>query len=303
MVPVFGNNPVGIELSDVILAEMRHCMHIRAAIKNRPSYPRFGHYDTWTVDQLQNVNEVVFGILLYPSWLNGSNYERTPEETGIVPISSVKLRAAINELALPDLKLSRDLRYLVERTGVKVPALPWQKNRKILSWLILETTGKVDPGKLCYDILKHVDGKEVFPKLAVYKRRLLKVMEQSSRISDAMKQNQKALKRLETLNQQLLEVTDEADFLVDNDKAQDANGAAGEEDAVAADQVENAGTTKQGESIGAVEQQENMREPDLCVGGAPGHDGAPATNQLPHTSISWQATYATATSSTRKDGS
>ncbi len=63
MVPVFGNNPVGIKLSDVILAEMRHRMNIRAAIKNQPSYPCFGHYDTWTVDQLQNVYEVVFGIL------------------------------------------------------------------------------------------------------------------------------------------------------------------------------------------------------------------------------------------------
>jgi hypothetical protein len=120
-------------------------------------------------------------------------------------------------------------------------------------------------------------------------------MEQSSRIRDAVKKNQKALKRLETLNQQLLKVTDEADFLVDNDKAQDANGAAGEEDAVAAEQVESACTTNQGESIGAVERQENMREPDFCVGGAPGYDGVPATNQLPHASISQQATDATAT--------
>jgi hypothetical protein len=47
-----------------------------------------------------------------------------------------------------------------------------------------------------------------------------------------MKKNQKALKRLETLNQQLLEVTDEAHFLIDNDKAQDTNGTAGEQDAV-----------------------------------------------------------------------
>jgi hypothetical protein len=39
MVPVFGNNPVGMELSYVILAEMRHRMNIRAANKNRPSYP------------------------------------------------------------------------------------------------------------------------------------------------------------------------------------------------------------------------------------------------------------------------
>ncbi len=148
----------------------------------------------------------------------------------------------------------------------------------------------MDPEKLCYDVLKRVDGKEVFPRLAVYNRRQLKVMEQSSRICDAMKKNQKALKRLETLNQQLLEVTDEADFLVDNDSAQDTNGAAGEEDAVAAEQVENTGTAKQGESIGAVEGQEKMREPDLSVGGAPGHDGAPATNQLPHGSADAMAT-------------
>jgi hypothetical protein len=100
----------------------------------------------------------------------------------------------------------------------------------------------VDPEKLCYDILKHVDGKKVFPKLAIYDQRHLQVMEQSSRISDAMKKNQKALKRLGTLNEQLLEDTDEAD----------ANGAAGEEDTVAAEQVENAGTVKQGESVGAV---------------------------------------------------
>jgi hypothetical protein len=92
MVPVFGNNPVGIELSDVLLSEMRHRMNMRAAIRNRPSYPRFGHYDTWTIDQLQNVYETVFGILLYPGWLNGSNYERTPEKTGIVPITSLELR-------------------------------------------------------------------------------------------------------------------------------------------------------------------------------------------------------------------
>jgi hypothetical protein len=124
MVPVFGNNPVGIELSELLLAEMRHRMSIRAAIRNRPGYPRFGHYDTWAFDQLQNIYDTVFGIILYPGWLNGGNYERTPEITGIAPITSVELWAAINELQLPNLKLSRDLQYLAERTGVKVSALP-----------------------------------------------------------------------------------------------------------------------------------------------------------------------------------
>jgi hypothetical protein len=113
--------------------------------RNRPGYPRFSHYDTWTVDQLQNVYEAVFGIPLYPGWLNGSSYERTPEETGLAPITSVELRAAINKLALPNLKLRiRDLRYLAERTGVKVPALPWRKDQKLLSRLVLEIQRNMD---------------------------------------------------------------------------------------------------------------------------------------------------------------
>jgi hypothetical protein len=37
---------------------------------------------------------------------------------------------------------------------------------------------------------------------------------------------------------------DEADFMFDNNEVQDANSAAGEEEAVAADRVENAGTTR-----------------------------------------------------------
>ncbi len=63
------------------------------------------------------------------------------------------------------------------------------KDRKRMSRLVLETPGKVDPERLCYDILKHVDGIKVFPKLAVYNRRQLKVMEHTSRVRDAMKNN------------------------------------------------------------------------------------------------------------------
>jgi hypothetical protein len=64
-------------------------------------------------------------VICPSGWLNGSNYERTKEETGIVPIASAELRAAINELASSNLKLSQDLRYLADRTGVKLPELLW----------------------------------------------------------------------------------------------------------------------------------------------------------------------------------
>ena len=106
-------------------------------------------------------------------------------------------------------------------------------------------------------LLKHVDGIKVFSKLAVYDRRQLKEMENTSRISDSTKKNQKALQQLDALNKESLEVsqpnegegdqgTDGADFLLDEDEVQDANGAAGEEDDVAAEQVENAGAAEQG---------------------------------------------------------
>jgi hypothetical protein len=270
MVPVFGNNPVGIELSDVLLSEMRHRMNMRAGIRNRPGYPRFGHYNTWTIDQLQNIYEVVFGILLYPRWLNGSNYERTLEKSGIVPLASVELRAEINKLVLPPtLKLTRDLQYLADRTGVQVPALPWRKDRRLLTQLVLETRGKVDPEKLCYDVLQHVDGIKVFPKLAVYNRRQLKVMDHTSRVRDATKNNQKALQRLDELNKQSLteSQSNEGEGDQGTDEVQDANGAAGEDDDIAADRFENAGVAEEGEIVGAVEPQENVRAPEVSIDG------------------------------------
>jgi hypothetical protein len=72
---------------------------------------------------------------------------------------------------------------------------------------------------------------QVFPKLDVYNGS--KTEDDGTELQDtwAMKKNQKAPKWLEMLNGQFLEDTDEADFLVDDDKVQDANGAASEEDA------------------------------------------------------------------------
>jgi hypothetical protein len=62
---------------------------------------------------------------------------------------------------------------------------------------------------------------------------------------------------------------------------QDANGAAGEEDAGAVEQVENAGAAEKGESAGAVERQENVREAEENIGGASELAGAPETNHSP----------------------
>jgi hypothetical protein len=84
---------------------------------------------------------------------------------------------------------------------------------------------------------------------------------------------------------------------------QDENGAAGaEEDPVAAEQVENAGAAEHtGESVGAAGRQENVREPEVNVGGAASERaGAPETNHPPRVTSSRRSADAKATNQRRR---
>jgi hypothetical protein len=94
-------------------------------------------------------------------------------------------------------------------------------------------------------------------------------MEQSSRIRDATKNKEKSLQRLDASNERSLTESQSNEGEGDQgvDEVQDANGAAGKDDAVATDRVENTVDAEQGEIVVAVERQENAREPEGNVGG------------------------------------
>ena len=172
MVHVIGTNPIGIESSDVLLAEIWHRASVRASRHNRPGYPNVGHYNTWLTNTYQSVAEVTYGVLCYPDWQNASDSERTPECFGIVPLGSSELTEKINArcAAVAEAvknKLPRDLKYLAKKCGTVLPPLPWTRGDKpIFAKLMAKHrySDAVAAKQLCDTVLDYVDEVNVHPK-------------------------------------------------------------------------------------------------------------------------------------------
>ena len=67
------------------------------------------------------------GTLAYPHWSNESDYARTAEKFGTVPLHTEQLGAAvqaIEDVKLVDMDLTRNEKYIAKAMGVKVPFLP-----------------------------------------------------------------------------------------------------------------------------------------------------------------------------------
>jgi hypothetical protein len=91
-------------------------------------------------------------------------------------------------------------------------------------------------------------------------------MEHSSRVRDAMKKNRKALQRLNTLNE--------------------------ESNSKAVEQMDNAGAAEEGEIVGAVKRQENVRETECAF--------VPEANRTPRATSSQRSVDATPHSSQKR---
>jgi hypothetical protein len=203
----FGSTSCGFEMSDCVLAEYRHRHNHRASIRNRKNFPHIGHYDTWLVDALQESVYKVHGALLYSGWTNSTDYLRTNEEFGIVPLADVELTEAINNLQIGEdtlRKLPRDLKYLAKRTNLKLPVLPWHgaAEYKLYPILVLnekDNQARLDT-KIAYSILPHVDGELIFPKHPVYNRLYNNVFTRNGRIRSAAKEVREQVEQLKMIN-------------------------------------------------------------------------------------------------------
>ncbi|KAL7477310.1 hypothetical protein ACHAW6_003119 [Cyclotella cf. meneghiniana] len=51
----FGSWPIGVEMSDCLLAECRHHHNYRCSERHCFGFPVLGNYNTWVMDQLQNL--------------------------------------------------------------------------------------------------------------------------------------------------------------------------------------------------------------------------------------------------------
>ena len=122
----------GIQMGDAKLAERRHRHNIKVARQKFLNMPDFGHYDTWLIDLLQMYVERNSGKLLFPEWVNVSDYVDPEESFVVVPLHSDLLQAKLEEHVanlkeknarwVPD--LSADQKFLCEAMGSALPFTP-----------------------------------------------------------------------------------------------------------------------------------------------------------------------------------
>jgi hypothetical protein len=135
----YGKWPMGFAMGDCVLTEHRHRKNHKASQKRRPGFPVLGHFDTWLIDAMQFIYEENHNVLIYPGHSNTSAFVPTAETFGIVPIAPPEIRDAINRLQMPaKFRLPPDLKHVADKTGVKVPTLPWYGKKEWMPYSTLE---------------------------------------------------------------------------------------------------------------------------------------------------------------------
>jgi len=186
IVATFGSWVCGVKMADCLLGEFRHRYNTHISERRRLNFPKLGHCDGWLVDKLQHLVELNSGIILHPHWSNTSDYVSTPETFGTTRIHDDSLEVALIEqiknLKLRDAadfdlvkkNLSRDQKYIMKCMGVELPFLPvTTREEKDLFSRLIRQGASVGHDALALEWMKHVDGKNIFPKLPVYIRTYL----------------------------------------------------------------------------------------------------------------------------------
>jgi hypothetical protein len=123
----FGRWNVGIRMSACLLAERRHRHNQKCSERRRLDYPIIGHYNTWEIDQLQNLVKENHGIQLYPQWTNASDYIDTDESFDTIALQSASLHSKLEQKSkeLGPVKLTREQQYICQAMGTSLPFLPF----------------------------------------------------------------------------------------------------------------------------------------------------------------------------------
>ena len=179
---------IGVELSHRLLTEFCHRYNQKLFERRIVGFPKIGHFNTWLLDLSQNLIGYNHGICFCPNWSNASAFETTDEKRGVVPLHSKELGEAINRQAellrkrentkktkrkeCFDNTMTRDQKFLAERTGLGMPCLPFygEAENKLFNQLMMDRSGNFDANDLCLEWTKHCDAKCIFPKLPFYMR-------------------------------------------------------------------------------------------------------------------------------------
>ena len=164
------------------------------------------------IDKLQLLVQANHGIILYPHWVNSSDFKNTPETFGTIALHDEELANELSKIEVgPDVKLTHDMKYLCQVMGTKLPLLPVHTvaERKLFYQIILKNI--MDPRQQALEWVKGVNGVDIFPKLPVHLRDYCERFEQNARARQAYDDARESRESLDSLNKSLCPISTEPD--------------------------------------------------------------------------------------------
>ena len=200
----FGSWHVGIELSDCLLAERRHRHNQKCSEKRRLGFPKLGHFNTWVLDQLQNLVKENHCIQLYPYWTNASDYKQTSETFDTIPLQHSSLHDKLEQRCqeIGPVKLIREQRYMSKAMNTLLPLLPFVSKEESIAYAkyVLDSEEGRDFNVAAEDFLRYVDGVDVMPKLPSHMSTYDETWSRNKRIQESEKRSKGGREKLEELN-------------------------------------------------------------------------------------------------------
>ena len=166
-------------------------------------------------------------MILYPNWVNTSDFKDTPESFDTVPLHSEQLHTAVRNKCgnllqsmqskmdqafeksrqtnkkrqIAKFKLSSDQQYLCTAFGTDLPFLPFvtTEEKQLFNKFAASLQAKNDH-EMALSWCRHVDGVNIFPKLPVHIRTYHKKWQKHRRIKDCMKNAKFGADLLDQLN-------------------------------------------------------------------------------------------------------
>ena len=203
----FGSWSVGVEMSDCLLAERRHRTNHKCSERRRLGFPILGHYDTWLVDQLQNLVKENHGIQMFPHWTNASDYKSTNETFDTIALHHKTLHEKLEQKCqdIGPITLTREQEYMSKAMGTGLPFLPFASKEESIAYAkyVLDSDESRDYDKAAEDWLKYVDGKKVMPKLPSQLRTYDESWSRNRRVQECVKNARSGHEKINELNEVL----------------------------------------------------------------------------------------------------
>ena len=146
--------------------------------------------------------------VLYPFWSNASEYKETSENFDTIALQSTELHDALmeqwdNSVAIENVKLTSEQRYLCKAMGTKLPFLPFateEENKLFAECALTNDFPLGDEEKAAVEWCKFVTGVTISPKLLVHIRLHKTKFERNRLVKDCIFRAREGQKLLDEFN-------------------------------------------------------------------------------------------------------